>query len=93
MTLEEERRRYRRTGEFTSEQYAFLLAVEFAEADADVFGEFMERCPDSNHDEFSSLWTWARAHGYCGNVKAKSYHLLLKGQKALKRRSPDVSDD
>ena len=73
----------------SDEQRAFLRSVEFAPSDKAVWAEFKRRNPGGSHDDFSLLWSWARRMGYCGNVEVKTYELLWKGQRALKRDSDE----
>ena len=76
-------------GPLTREECEFLLAVEEAPSDATVWQKYKERVPEASHDDFSSLWGWAQRMGYClVQASAKTYHVVLKGQKALKRSMP-----
>ena len=84
MTHEEEAMRATRTGELTTMQRKFLLAVDVADCDGDVWGEFKGTCPDASHDDFAELWSWAKRMGYCRVERGiKTYHLVTKGRKRL----------
>ena len=75
-----------RPEKLTREQSEFLLAVDAAPSDDTVWQHYKERVPEASHDDFSALWGWAKRMGYCKVASnAKTFHLVLKGQKALKR--------